>query len=518
VTAQEGDTEIEPREEPPAHEVRPSAATSRRESAAAAAIVVVSTLISLLLRPYLAPTNLAMVYLLAVVAVAMRCSRQVAVVTSFLSVAAFDFFCVPPYLTFRVDDYEYLITFGAMLVVALVISTQTARIRRQAANAADREARTGALYRLSRSLAGQTRVFDVARTAAECAEEVFRMPVVIFLPDDGRITFRRRTSDQLPVPKAEEPVAQYVFDHGQKAGRGAQTLPEATALYLPLRGVRKTVGVMGVVAASDDGFLAPEQLQLLEAFANQTALAIERTLSQHAAEETRVQMQTEQMRSSLLSAVSHDLRTPLASITGAASTLRSQYERLPPDMRHELLDSISEEAERLSRLVGNLLEMTRFQSGGLELRRDFVPLEEIVGAALQRMEPHLEGRQVSTHLPDSLPMIHVDDVLLGQVVLNLLENAVKYSPAETPIEVAAEAQEGVLTLEVRDRGPGFAAGEEQRIFEKFYRGRPEGERGAGLGLAICRAIVEAHQGSIEALNRSGGGAVLRIRLPLGNTR
>ncbi len=487
-----------------------------REFAAAAAIVAISTLVSLVLRPYLVPTNLAMVYLLGVVAVATRCSRRVSVAASFLGVAAFDFFCVPPYLTFRVNDYEYLITFAGMLVVALVISTQTARIRKQAANAADREARTGTLYRLSRSLAGQTRVFDVARTAAECAEEVFRTPVVIFLPDDGKITFRRRTADQLPVPTTEETIAQWVFDHGRKAGKGMESLPEATALYLPLRGARKTVGVMGVLPGADARIFVPEQLQLLDVFANQTALAIERTLSQHAAEETRVQMQTEQMRSSLLSAVSHDLRTPLASITGAASTLRSQNERLPPETRHELLDSISEEAERLSRLVGNLLEMTRFEAGGVELRRDFYPLEEIIGSALQRVEPKLKGRQVTTHLPDSLPLVHVDDVLLGQVIVNLLENAVKYSPAETPIEVAAEAGEGAVVLEVRDRGPGFAPGEEQRVFEKFYRGRPDGASGAGLGLAICRAMVEAHQGTIEALNRPGGGAVVRTRLPVGN--
>jgi two-component system sensor histidine kinase KdpD len=483
----------------------------------AAAIVVVSTLAALVLRPHLVPTNLAMVYLLGVVAVATRCSRRVAVATSFLSVAAFDFFCVPPYLTFQVNDYEYLITFAGMLVVALVISTQTARIRMEAAHAVDREARTGALYRLSRGLAAQTRVFDAARTAAELAEEVFQAPVAIFLPDDGKITFRRRTSDQLPVSRTEESVAQWAFDHGQKAGRGMDTLPEADAFYLPLKGAREIVGVMCVVPDAEGRVFAPEQLNLLEVFANQTALSIERTRSQHAAEAARMQMQTEEMRSSLLSAVSHDLRTPLASITGAASTLRSQGERLPPEVRKELLESISEEAERLSRLVGNLLDMTRLESG-VELRRDLFPLEEIVGAALQRMEPQLEQREVTTHLPDSLPLVYGDDVLLGQVVVNLLENAVKYSPAGTAIEVAAEASGDSVTMEVRDRGPGFVPGEEQRVFEKFYRGKSEGTRGAGLGLAICRAIVGAHRGSIEALNRTGGGAVLRIRLPLEHTQ
>jgi two-component system sensor histidine kinase KdpD len=289
------------------------------------------------------------------------------------------------------------------------------------------------------------------------------------------------------------------------------------ALYLPLRGARRIVGVMCVLPDVQGRVFAPDQQNLLELFANQTALAIERTVSQNTAEAARMQMQTEEMRSSLLSAVSHDLRTPLASITGAASTLRVQGEKLPPETREDLLDSISKEAERLGRLVGNLLDMTRLETG-VEIRRDLYPLEEIVGTALQRMEQQSAGRQILTTLPDNLPLVYVDDVLFGQVIVNLLENAVKYSPAETPIEVVAEASEDSVTLEVRDRGEGFAEGEEQRVFEKFYRGKPEGVRGAGLGLAICRAIVTAHRGTIEALNRPGGGAILRVRLPLESAR
>ncbi|MBZ5607337.1 MAG: DUF4118 domain-containing protein [Acidobacteriia bacterium] len=482
-----------------------------RELAVAVAIIAIATLVALGLRANVTATNLVMVYLLGVVAIATRCGRQIAVLASFLSVAAFDFFCVPPYLTFRVDDYQYLITFLGMLVVALVISTQTARIRKQAAEAVGRVARTEVLYRLSRRLSGQSQVFEVARAAAECAEEVFQTGVVIFLPDEGKITFRRRSSDQLPIPRAEEAVAQWVFDHAEKAGSGTRMFGDSTAFYLPLKGTRERVGVMGLVSAADA--FTGEQMQLLEIFAHQTALAMERTRSQHAAEAARIEMQREEMRSSLLSAVSHDLRTPLASITGAASTLRSQGDRLEPETRNELLESISDEAERLSRLVSNLLDMTRLESG-VELRRDLYPLEEIVGAALQRMERQLQRRQVTTDLPDSLPLVYADDVLLGQVVVNLLENAVKYTPEGTPIEVAAEAGTQAITLEIRDHGAGFAPGEEGRIFEKFYRGKSKGARGVGLGLAICRAVIEAHRGTIEAFNRSGGGAVFRIRLPL----
>ena len=470
-------------------------------------------MIALGLRPYLAATNLAMVYLLGVVAIAIRCSQRVSVAASVVSVAAFDFFCVPPYLTFVVSDYEYLVTFAGMLVVALVISAQTARIRAQALHATDREARTQALYRLSRALAGQTRVFETARAAAVLAQEVFETNVVIFLPDEGGIAFRKRTSEHLPVPASEEAIAQWVFDRGVKAGRRMENFPNATAVYAPLRGTREICGVMCVLPDPGGYVFSAEQQNLLDLFANQTALAIERTLSQKAAEDTRMRMETEQMRSSLLSAVSHDLRTPLASITGAASTLRSQEGKLAPQVKQELLESISEEAERLSRLVGNLLDMTRFESGAVELRRDLCPLEEIVGAALQRVERQMEGRAVTTLLPGDLPLVYVDDVLIGQVVTNLVENALKYTPKETPLEIAAEAAPDGVILEVRDRGPGFPAGEEERIFEKFYRGSTKGARGAGLGLAICRAIVQAHQGKIQAFNRPGGGAVFSVMLP-----
>ncbi len=486
-----------------------------RQGAFAAAAAGVVTLAALALRGHLAATNLAMLYLFAVAAIAMRCTRAVTVAASFLSVAAFDFFCVPPYYTFRIADSEYAVTFAAVLAVALVISTQTARLRSLAADAEGRQARTEALYRLSHGLSGETRVFDAARAAARLAGEVFGTPVILFLPADGKISFDRRTADTLVLPTAEESVAQWVFDRGEKAGARMPSHAKATAVYLPLRGAHETFGVMAVVPDREGRVFLPEQQHLLEVFANQTALAIERTLSRRAAEESRIRMQTEQMRSSLLSAVSHDLRTPLAAITGAASTLGAQGERLDAATRRELLDSISEEAERLGRLVSNLLDMTRFEAGGVQLQLDYFPLEEIVGAALQRIEPLLGGRTLNTDIPEDLPLVPADDVLLGQVLWNLLENAVKYTPDGSPIEVGARAEPGWVVLEVRDRGPGITPGEEERIFEKFYRGGTRVTRGAGLGLPICRAIVEAHRGAIDAYAREGGGAVFRIRLPLG---
>jgi two-component system sensor histidine kinase KdpD len=489
-------------------------ASAWREAGIAAGVLALATLIALALRGYLAPTNLAMVYLLGVVAIALRCGRRISIAASIASVAAFDFFCVPPYLTFVVSDYGYLVTFAGMLVVALVVSTQTARIRANAHQAVDRQARAQALYQLSRTLAEQTRVFDTARAAATLAGRIFEAEVVIFLPEDGKISFRKRTSDYLRVPTTEEDVAQWAFDHGVNAGHGTAQFAEATALYVPLRGARENQGVMCVPPGAGKRVQTPEQETLLDLFANQTGLALDRTITQKAAEDTRLRMETEQMRSSLLSAVSHDLRTPLASITGAASTLRSQGDKLPPEVRYELLDSISEEAERLTRLVSNLLDMTRFESGAVELTRDFCPLEEIVGSALQRVEWKMAGRPVTTLIPEDLPPVFVDDVLVGQVVTNLLENALKYTPEGTAIELHAQSQASEVILEVRDRGPGFEPGEEGRIFEKFYRGASKKTSGgAGLGLAICRAVLQAHQGSIQAFNRPGGGAVFQVRLP-----
>jgi len=484
-----------------------------RELAGAVALVALITFVAMPLRSVLSPVNLVMFYLLGVLGVAMRSSRWVAFFASFLSVAAFDFFCVPPYLTFGVSDYEYLLTFAVMLTVAIVISSLTVRIRLQAVHAAEREARTQALYRLTRELSGEMRWMEAARTATRIAREVFNCEIVLFFPDEsGRISFQRRTTDDLPVPGSEEAIAQWVFDHGKNAGKGTDTLGGATALYLPLRGAQSVVGVLAALPGESARLDSPEQLHLLEIFASQTAVAIERIQAALAVRDAQLQVETERMRSALLSAVSHDLRTPLAAITGAASSLRSQRHRMDEATQQELLDSIEQEANRLDRLVNNVLEMTRLESGAVSVKREWHSLEEIVGAALTRLDHVLEGRPITTELPPGL-MVSADDVLLEQVIWNILENAAKYTPAGSPIKLAAHAQNGGVTIEITDSGPGFAPGEVERIWEKFYRGRREGTRGAGLGLAVCRSIVVAHGGRIEAENQPQGGALIRIWLP-----
>jgi two-component system sensor histidine kinase KdpD len=486
-----------------------------REYAEASAIVAVCTLAALALRSTLNPVNLVMFYLLGVVAIATRSSRRAALFASVLSVAAFDFFCVPPYLTFAVSDYEYVVTFAVMLVVAVLISTLTIRIRLQAAHAAERESRTQAVYRLTRELAEETSVFDAARAATAIGRDILRANVTIFFPDDeGKISFRRRTDEQLPVPQSEEGIAQWVFDHAQRAGLGQDTLPGATALYVPLKGSQAVLGVMAVAFPARDQATSPEQLNIVDALAAQVSGAIERAQATAAARETDLKLRTEEIRSGLLSAVSHDLRTPLAGITGAASTLLSQGSQLNPSTQRELLESIESEAERLSRLVNNLLEMTRIESGAVEVRRELFPLDELVGSALGRVERLLADRPVTTRIPEGLPPLWVDGTLFEQVLLNVLENAAKYTPAGSPIEISAAEDRGGVRIEIADRGPGFADGEERLIWEKFYRGKAAGTRGAGLGLAISRAIVTAHAGTISAENRPGGGAIIRIWIPL----
>lgn len=494
---------------------QPSAPANWRPHAEAAGIIGLSTALSLALRTTLAPANLVMFYLLGVVAVAMRSNRNAALFASVLSVAAFDFFCVPPYYTFAVADYEYGITFAVMLTVAVVISTLAVRIRQQAANAAERETRTQALYRLSRELSGETRWFDAAQTATTITSEVFQSRIVLFFPvEPGHISFQRRTTEDLPIPRSEEGIAQWVFDHGQKAGKGMPTLPGATALYLPLKGSQSVLGVMAVLPSPNTRLDSPGKQHLLEIFASQTALAIERAQSAAATSEAQWQAETERMRSGLLSAVSHDLRTPLATITGAASSLIARGEEMPRETREELLESIEQEADRLGRLVNNLLEMTRLESGAVEVHREWHPLEELIGAALTRLDRALCGRPVATSLATDLPMIPVDGVLLEQVFINLLENAIKYTPPGTPISIRAREENRGVTIEFADSGPGFQPGEEERIWQKFYRGNSGAAAGAGLGLAICQAIVKAHGGTIQAKNNPEGGALLQLWLPL----
>jgi two-component system sensor histidine kinase KdpD len=478
-------------------------------------VVMVCTTVSWLMFPYFGVANLIMVYLLGVAIVATRWGRGPSVLASVLSIAAFDFFFIPPYLTFAVSDVQYIWTFAVMLVVALLISGFAARGRQQVQATRQHLRRTAALYAMSRDFATRRGVDKLIAVASQHMREVFDSQVAVYLPDGtGRVALQRSGGLFFELDPKEAGVAQWVFDHTQPAGTGTDTLPGASALYLPLVGSRGPTGVIAVRSARPTRVLDPEQLHLLETFTNQTALAIERARLAEETQRANVQAETERMRSAILSSVSHDLRTPLAAITGSASSLLEGGERLDASSRRELVRAIHEEAYRLDRLLKNLLDITRLEAGALPLQKDWHPLEEIVGSALTRLESRLDVHRVQTTFPPDLPLLRLDGVLMEQVVINLLENALKYAPPESAIELSARQTNGSVLFEIADRGPGLAPGDEQRVFEKFYRAASAREGGVGLGLTICRGIIDAHGGRIWAENRPGGGAVFRFALPL----
>jgi two-component system sensor histidine kinase KdpD len=485
-----------------------------RLHARALGVVIISTFIAALTFPLdFAPANLIMVYLVGVVYVASHYGRGPSVLASVLSVVAFDFFFVPPYLTFAVSDTQYIITFAVMLLVALTISNMTTRIKEQAEAARERERRTTSLYEMSREFASNSEVDELARIAARHIENLFESQVVVLLPgENSKFRVHGSEASAKKLTEQELAVAHWAYDHGQVAGLGTQTLPGSHGIYLPLRTPQGKTGILGVYPSQPGRLPSPDQIHLLETFANQTALAIERARLNEETERAQVQIETERLRNSLLSSVSHDLRTPLAAITGAASGLL-QRESLDPRGR-ELAQIAYEEAERLNRLLSNLLEMTRLESGSVKVEKEWQPLEEVVGTTLLRLEKLVGDYRLTTHLPDDLPLVPIDAVLIEQVLVNLLENAVKYTPAESPIDLSAWVEDQEVIVEVADRGPGLPVGDVERIFDKFYRVRPTTASGVGLGLAICRAVIEAHGGRIWAGNRAGGGAVFRFTLPL----
>jgi two-component system sensor histidine kinase KdpD len=403
-----------------------------------------------------------------------------------------------------------------MLGIALVISGLTLRIREQAETARTRERRTGKLYAMSRELAATRGERELIAVATRHLQDTFGAQVQFLLPDpSGRVAVPVGTPPGYPIDHKEQSVAQWAYDRGQRAGVGTNTLPSAQALYQPLVASQGTVGVVGLRPAETKRFEDPTLQQLVETFAGQAALALERALLAEQTQREQLEIEAERLRTALLSSLSHDLRTPLGAITGAASSLLEEQSGLTAATRRDLLKTILEEAERMTRLIANLLDMIRVESGALEVQKEWQPLEEVVGVALIRLDVRLRDHPVQVRLPPDLPLIPLDAVLIEQVFVNLLENAVKYTPAGTPIEISAVAEGSVVRVEVADQGPGLPVGEESRVFDKFYRAPGAvAQGGIGLGLTICRGIITAHGGRIWAENRPGGGAAFRFTLPL----
>jgi len=465
----------------------------------------------------LSDADLVMAFLLGVVYVAARFGRGPSIYASIAAVLLFNFLFTQPHYTFTVTDTKYIFTFVVMFSIGVMISTLTSRIKEQAELSRRRERHTEALYRLSRRLAGTLGSHQLVAAAEEQLAEIFGGEVVIFLPDDHQ-TLRPalRRGQGFAESPTEVAAALWVYERGRLAGAGTDTLPNAQALYLPLVGPEGTVGVLAIHRSQAERLSTPEQRQLLETFASQIALALERDRLAEEAQRVLAQAQAENLRSVLLSSVSHDLRTPLAAIAGASSSLLTATS-MDDQTRRELLQMVYEEAERLSRLVENLLYMTRVESGHMTVHKQWQSLEEVVGTALARLSRQLIAHPVHVEIASDVPLLPFDGLLLEQVLMNLLDNAAKYAPEGTPIDLHAWIDEDEALVQVADRGPGLTAEELEHVFEKFYRGAhttATGSRGAGLGLAICSAIIQAHGGRIWAENRPGGGACFWFSLPL----
>ncbi len=490
---------------------------SWRPYALSAATVLVCAFVAAVFSYWrLSEANLVMVFLTGVAWVGFRYGRGPAILASVASVLTFDFCFVPPNLTFAVSDTQYLLTFVVMLAIGLIVATLTSRLKEQAAHARLREHRTSALYELSRQLSSLSGSEFLVIAAGRQIEAIFEVEAAIYLshpPGPPELRYGQHTS--IPGQPINAIVAQWVAEHDQMAGAATDTLPNATALFFPLVASQQTLGALGVKSDEPSRLLAPDQRRLLEACTSQLALALERDQMAVAAHEAQVRAETEHLRSSLLSGVSHDLRTPLAVITGASSSLLENSDA-SEITRRELLTTVVDESRRLSRLLDNLLEMSKLESGAAAPNMQWHVLEELVGAALSRTRHDLANFHVQVDLPAGLPLVRADGILLEQVFINLLENAARYCPSGSQISLTASVSGSWLLTRIRDNGPGFAPGTEERIFDKFFRGTglPDGRRGSGLGLAICRAVVQLHGGTITAANRPGCGAEFTIQLPL----
>ncbi|HEX9091808.1 MAG TPA: ATP-binding protein, partial [Anaerolineales bacterium] len=399
----------------------------------------------------------------------------------------------------------------------LVISYLTAQVREQADAAQRREAQTATLYDLGHDLTAAVGLDAVAKTIIDHIGQIYSREVAIFLPENGELKLYM-ASQGLAVAERELAVANWAFEHGQQAGRGTDTLPEASMHYQPLKTTRGVIGVLGIKSIESSAYLSPDQRRILDAFVNQVALAIEGARLVEQAHQTELLAATEKLQSALLNSISHDLRTPLVSITGALSSLDEASPSLDEEVKHSLIETAREEAERLNRLVGNLLDITRLEAGAMRIHREACDVQELIGSALEQTGTPLKNRQVKIEIPAKLPLVPLDFVLLSRVLVNVIDNALKYSPPDKPIEIKARISNHRLEIVIADRGEGIPVEDLERIFDKFYRvQRPDNVSGTGLGLSISKGIVEAHGGSIEAENRREGGAIFTVRLPLEGT-
>lgn len=480
------------------------------------AIPLLLTLIDWPFREILTTSNILMFYLLGVFFVAIRFGFWPSILASLTNAGAFAYFFAPPIFSFAIAEPENLAGLAVTMVVGTVTSKLAENVRHQARVAEQRERRVSALYRLSKELVEarlETEIIEIG--VHHLYEEFGGRNTFLFPGRNGLVGYPDKPPLDISLQGADLGAARWVFKHGRMLDNSTGALPGAVAVYIPLSGSTGTVGVLALESVNPRRIFLPEQRQLLDAFINQIIHALERAGLAEQAKDATLKMQAETLRNSLLSSISHDLRTPLATIVCAASTLETDKGQLDEDRKRKLAGAISEEAQRMSDLTTKILEMARLEAGEVVLNRQWYAPEEIVGSALRRLDKKLKSRQVNVTMTDGQALIYVDAVLLQQVIVNLLDNADKYSQPGLPIGISVETAPSGLSIAVADSGLGIPEHLQEKIFDKFFRIHAESaQSGVGLGLSICRAIVEAHGGKIHATNRSIGGAVFQLHLPV----
>jgi two-component system sensor histidine kinase KdpD len=480
-------------------------------------IVLVGLGAAVLLQPRFGIENVDLVLLTAVVAVAVRYGLWPSLLASLAASLAYNFFFLPPVYTFTITDPTNVAAFFFFMLIAILVSNVAARVRTQADAAIGRIRTTEQLYAFSRKLAGTATLDDVLWASAYQIALMLKVRVVLLLPEDGLLTVKSGYPPEDQLDQADLAAANWAWSNDRSAGRGSDTLPGAKRLFLPMRTGRGPIGVIGIDNDRTGPLLTPDQRRLLDALVDQGALAIERVLLVEDMDRVKRTVESERLRSALLTSISHDLKTPLASVLGAASTMRDLAGALSDTEKRDLLATVIDESERLNRFIANLLDMTKLESGAIVPNSALHDLGEIVGSALRRASKILTAHKVELVLAADLPMLQLDAVLFEQVLFNLLDNAAKYSSVDTTVSIKSQRERDQVVLQIADEGAGIPPDELESVFDKFYRVQ-KGDHvrpGTGLGLAISRGFVEAMRGTISAANRSDrSGAVLTIRLPV----
>lgn len=478
------------------------------------AIVLFTTIVGFFVEPVLKGSNLAILYMLAVMFSALQWNRRTALLTAILCALSLSYFFLPPFGRAAINDLWHLISLFAFLIAGLVISLITVMAKEDAALARRREGYAAALYSFTNALASANRLEQILDTVSRHFFAIFQRPNVVVAGDGDELTVRR-SSPTSTLEEHESRIITWVFKHGEEAGHGSKNFPDSNVCYRPVQAGQGVIGVIGFEAASLKETLPPELDGILGIFLSQTALAITRADLAKKAKRAEVLQETDKLQKALLNSVSHNLRTPLASILGVLSTILEDGSLLDPSTQEGLLRTAKDEAKRLEWLVQNLLDMTRLEGGAIRVRTEPCDVHDTIAAALQQLGEAGHSHRISVNISPDLPLVPMDDVLIVQVVVNLLDNAMKYSAASSPIEIEAKLDTGRLNIRVLDRGLGIAENELEKVFEKFFRGSaPGAPKGAGLGLSICKGLVEAHHGQILAKRREGGGTEVVLLLPL----